>query len=373
MRSVSNKNYYNRYLRHFPIIGLKGQKKISQSTILCIGAGGLGCSALQYLTSMGVGKIVIIDYDYIELSNLQRQIIYKEKDIGKEKAVIAAKFCSRRNSFISILSIKKKITEKNAAQLILKNYNVVIDATDNFLAKYTINKICRLRNIPLVSASIFQFSAQLSIFNYNKGPCYECLFPITSNQEETHTCNSDGVLGVVPGILGNLQAIETIKIILNKGILLSGFLLVIDFLKMNFFQYKIFKNSKCCKTHCGNNDNNIILYKNSIKNNIKIPEINVFKLSKLIGRKNIKLIDIREEYERKICKIKEDIWIPESQILKYLKNLNKKNKIIIYCRSGIRSSLVVKMILQNGLQNIFNLKGGILQWIDKIDKTLQKY
>lgn len=358
-----------RYSRHFPVIGLEGQKKLKQAKLLCIGAGGLGCPSLQYLVAAGVGTIGIVDGDNIDITNLQRQILFSEQDLGKNKAQVAKQKLNELNSSVNINSYPHYLDEEQATQLI-EQYDIVLDATDNYPARYLINSICRSLGKPLVSASIFQFDAQISVFNYQSGPCYQCLYPEPPPPELTPNCATGGVLGVLPGVAGTLQATEAIKVILAEGETLSGQLLSIDLLSLRFSLFEITKQN--CQHHPVIDFSNITTSCSVV--NLETEDISVSDLARQleINADNLQLIDVREAYERDICHIG-GLHIPLSQLPDRLTNIDKNKSTVIYCRSGVRSSKACQLLRQAGFENVKNLTGGILAWIDSVDDSLIRY
>lgn len=354
-----------RYSRHFPIIGVEGQKKIKNARVLCVGAGGLGCPALQYLAAMGVGDLAIMDGDQVELSNLQRQILFTEQDIGYPKAQVVSKRLQAMNHHIHIEVYTEFLSKKN--QHIIQNYDMVLDATDNYEARYLLNSVCRDLKKPLISASIYQYDAQISVFNYLDGPCYQCLYPSPPPKEHTPNCNMGGVLGVLPGTAGTLQATEVIKIILGAKDVLSGKLLCFNLLSMRFTQFNIQKQ------HCANHPL-VIFESESIKAYDAKKSISALTLSEWLASNaaDIQLIDVREPYEREICHIGGEL-MPLSQLKSLLPHVNKAKPVVIYCRSGVRSLQALHIFLDAGFENVCHLDGGILNWQATIDPHMVRY
>ena len=308
-----------RYTRHLPVIGMEGQLRLKNAKVLCVGAGGLGCPALQYLAASGVGTLGVMDADHVELSNLQRQILFSEKDVGRNKAVVIGERLSALNSKISFEIHQSFISEINAKSII-SNYDIVLDASDNYPTRYLLNSTCRSLGVPLVSASILQFEAQLSVFNFNNGPCYQCLYPTPPAENSSPNCNLSGVLGVLPGVAGCLQAAEAIKIILDKGEVLSGTLLSINLLSMHFKQFKILKQD--CSSHPTIHfDKTRGKCQSSLA---PIRELKAVDLAELIASNpdDIQLLDVRETFEREICHIG-GVHIPltlSDLVLSYIKS-----------------------------------------------------
>ena len=354
-----------RYSRHFPVIGIDGQKKIKNARVLCIGAGGLGCPALQYLAAAGVGNIAIMDNDIVELSNLHRQILFTEKDIGQKKAIVIAERLQAMNQHINVQVYADFLSKEN--EFIVQNYDVVLDATDNYDARYLLNSACRQYKKPLISASIYQYDAQISVFNYLGGPCSQCLYPVPPPKEHTPNCSIGGVLGVLPGVAGTLQATEAIKVILNSKDVLAGKLLCFNLLSMRFTHFNIQKQD--CAKHPA------VKFESETT---KTPEqknlISAMALKQLLesGRAEIQLIDVREPYEREICHIGGEL-IPLSKVRSLTDQLNKSTPIIFYCKSGGRSEKALNIFLDSGFENVRHLEGGILSWQATIDHNLSRY
>lgn len=371
-----NKEEINRYSRHLllPEIGTAGQEKLKGAKVLVIGAGGLGCPALLYLTAAGVGEIGIIDFDKIEDSNLQRQVLYYAEDVGKPKAQIAAEKLSRQNPFIKFNCYPVQINNQNALDII-SEYDVIIDGTDNFATRYLVNDACVLLNKPLVYGSIYKFEGQVSVFNYtdsytNLGPTYRCLFPEPPKPGSTPNCSEIGVLGVLPGIIGTFQATEAIKIITGIGKSLSGKLLLVDALAMNFSVIEISRNNgwinaapqnreEFLKTDyeyfCGNKEP---------KSLINTVSVNEFKLM-LENNADIQIIDVREPYEYPQIDDFSCTQIPLAELTEKAHLISKDKKVVVFCKSGARSKRAIELLERDfGFTNLYNLKGGVMEWIN---------
>lgn len=357
-----------RYSRHFPVIGLEGQEKLKQAQILCVGSGGLGCPALQYLVAGGIGTLGVIDGDRVELSNLQRQILFREQDIGSNKALVASEQLRHLNSHATWKVYQEFISENNAHNLI-SEYDVVLDASDNYRTRYLLNEVCRTLGKPLISASIYQFEAQLSVFNYQQGPCYQCLYPAPPPAHLSPNCSLGGVLGVLPGVAGCLQAMEAIKVILGSDGILSGTLLSMDLRCMQFKRFDISKQD--CKQHPKVNCNE----QQQCGTKQSIAEISCKELAQLINTNSdfIQLVDVREPFERNICNIG-GIHLPLSSLnIEKAKMILDPNKpIIVYCKSGMRSANACKQLQKSGFK-VSSLNGGILSWIKEVDDSLPAY
>ena len=383
-------NEIERYSRHLviPEVGIEGQQKLKSSRVLMIGAGGLGSPVGMYLAAAGVGKLGIVDFDKVSYSNLQRQIIYSSEDVGKPKAELAKERLSSINPNVEIEVYNTKLTKDNALEII-KDYDIVADGSDNFATRYLVNDSCVLFGKPFVYASILRFEGQVSFFNSKTGPCYRCLFPEPPAKGEIPSCEEGGVLGVLPGIIGSIQANEVIKFIIGKGELLNGQLLMLDALKTKFREIKFEKNPNC--PACGenplitelidyeefcNNQNDKLNYKgNNMTDNSKWElTVEEFK-EKLDKKENCFLLDVREPFETEIASIGGHL-IPLSELRDRMDELpkDKNEELIIYCRTGNRSHhAMVFLREEGGYTNVKNLLGGIHAWHDRIDPEVKKY
>jgi adenylyltransferase/sulfurtransferase len=376
-----NVQEFERYNRHIilPEIGLQGQLKLKQTKVLVVGAGGLGCPALQYLAAAGVGNISIIDHDLISISNLQRQILYSEEDIGKPKVEIAKEKLLKQNPHINIFAYYSQLTTHNSQ--LINEYDIILDGSDNFPTRYLINDACLFYNKPFVSGSIFKFEGQLSVFNYKNGPSYRCLFPEPPQPEEMPNCSEIGVLGVVPGIIGTLQANEAIKIITGIGEVLDGKLLIINALTLNAQIISFSRNENAIKTFKK-------LYPDIENINYQelcfpapspsrrggeyalIKELTSEQL-KILKLKNelFQLIDVREteEYEKENIN---GVLIPLSQLENNIGKIRRDIPVIIHCHSGKRSEKAIRLLQEkHEFNNLYNLEGGILECL-KIGKGI---
>ncbi len=349
-----SKEEIKRYSRHLilPEIGESGQIKLKQAKVLVIGAGGLGCPVLQYLTAAGVGTIGIIDFDKVEESNLQRQILFSSKDIGKYKAEVAKEKLTKQNQYVNINSHTLHLNASNALEII-SQYDFVVDGSDNFATRYLVNDACVMLDRILVFGSIFKFEGQVSVFNYRNGPTYRCLYPEPSLDGEMPNCAETGVLGVLPGICGTLMANEAIKIITGVGKILSGKLLTFDALSMEFNTFKIElkpENKKITEltdyeVFCGTSK-----------------EISAQELKRKINaNENFQLIDVREEVEYKLKNIG-GVLIPLNSLKENLSKISTEKEIIVHCASGARSKKAVQLLREKGFKKVFNLKNGLLDF-----------
>lgn len=365
----------DRYARHLilPEVGLEGQLKLKNSKVLVIGTGGLGSPILLYLAAVGIGTIGLIDFDIVDESNLQRQIIHTTKDVGVAKVSSASNKIKEINPNIKVIAFNDKFDSKNALDII-KDFDVIVDGTDNFQTRYLINDSCVILNKPFVYGSIFRFEGQVSVFSTYGGPCYRCLYPEPPPPRLVPNCAEAGVIGVLPGIIGTIQANETIKLILGIGEPLSGRLLTFDSLKMQFKELKLRKDVSCpvCGTHpiitelidyeefCGLKNTNY---------EANVEEISKIKLKNLIDEKiPIQLIDVRPAKDFEIAKIEGSINIPFDELLKRYDELDTSKRIIIICKIGFLSAKVIQELKEAGfIGEIYSLKGGITSWINDID------
>lgn len=357
-----------RFSRQLPIIGERGQQLLIAAKVLVVGAGGLGCPVLLYLSSSGIGKLGIIDGDKVELSNLPRQVLFTESDIGSYKAQAAKIRLQQFNSNAQFEVFPFFLNEDNAYSIV-SAYDVVVDATDNYPARYLINTICRQLSIPLVSASIFQFHAQLSVFNFQNGPCYECLYPAPPPADLIPNCAEGGIIGVIAGVAGTMQAIEVLKIILKQGDVLSGKLLSIDLLTHLQRLYPVIKKTDCSLMECST-------YKPVFaeKPLAKVPVIEAQKLADALKKRpnDYFLIDVRQQYERDICSIGGTL-IPLHELNNHLVTLPQDKILVTYCKAGLRSERAAAILLENKFSKVLSLNGGILAWIEQVDATLRRY
>lgn len=356
-----------RYARQLPLFGQAGQQRLLNAKVLCIGAGGLGSPALQYLAGAGIGTIGIVDGDNVELSNLQRQVIFNEADVGANKAIRAADHLRTLNHEINTIVFAEYLNEKNA-ETIINDFDLIIDGSDNYRTRYLLNDVTVKLKKPLISASIYQFQGQCSVFNYQDGPCYRCLYEEPPS-ELVPNCAVGGVLGVLPGLLGCIQATEAIKIILNQGDVLSGRLLILDALSMTTREFRITKNADCPCCHEGQSANDFF---NEQNNELALIAIDAKTLATKIHDDHILLLDVREPYERDICDIG-GIHIPLAQLTMQLNQLPQDKQIICYCKSGARSRRAAQLLLNNGFHDVRYLQEGIIAWIEQVDPTLCGY
>ena len=381
------KEELERYSRHLiiPEFNIEGQRKLKAARVLVIGTGGLGAPLLQYLSAAGVGTIGIVDFDVVEDSNLQRQVLFTQADIGRPKVEVAKERIHSQNPHITVNTYNTTFTSENAVE-IASEYDIIADGTDNFPTRYLVNDVSVLLNIPNVYASIFRFEGQVTVFNYgdahgNTGPNYRDLFPTPPPPGLVPSCAEGGVIGVLPGILGSLQANEVIKVITGVGENLSGKLFLFDALNFETRTLKIEKDPDNPLTGENPTLTELIDYeqfcglgidKKEKREDVK--EINVETLhSWLEGEEDLQLIDVREPFEYEIANINGKL-IPQGQILEHVDEISSNHKVVIHCRSGKRSADVIEILQDKyGFQNLYNLEGGILEWAEKIDTSLPKY
>ena len=374
-----------RYSRHLimPEVGMEGQQKLKAAKVLCIGAGGLGSPLALYLTAAGVGTLGIVDFDVVDYTNLQRQIIHTTADVGRKKLDSAADKLKAINPFLNLRTFDTKLTSANALEL-FREFDIVADGTDNFPTRYLVNDACVLTGKPNVYGSIFRFEGQASVFATEDGPCYRCLYPEPPPPGLVPSCAEGGVLGILPGLVGVIQATETIKLILGQGDSLVGRLLLVDALGMKFRELKLRKNPDCpaCGTHriitklidydqfCGIRGVEAVPAGGAEG---KMAEISVEELKKKIDNKeNIFILDVREPHEYQICNLS-GYLIPLGDLPKRVGELDSSREIVAHCKMGGRSAKAVAFLQQAGFKKVSNLTGGITAWADRVDPKMPKY
>ena len=371
-----------RYSRHLimPEVGMEGQLKLKQAKVLLVGAGGLGSPLALYLAAAGVGRLGIVDFDVVDFTNLQRQVLHGTSDVGRSKLESAADTLREINPYVEVVPHEARLTSENALG-ILADYDLVADGTDNFATRYLVNDACVLTGKPNVYGSIFRFEGQASVFAMREGPCYRCLYPEPPPPGLVPSCAEGGVLGVLPGIVGCIQALETIKLIIGKGEPLIGRLLLFDALHMRFRELKLRKNPEC--PACGEHPtiDHLIDYEEfcgirgqEAEPMAAVPEITPVELKRMIDEgRDFRLVDVREPHEFDICRIPGSVLMPLGDVPARMNELDSAQEIVVHCRSGMRSARAVELLQKAGFRRIHNLKGGILAWSDQVDPSVPKY
>jgi adenylyltransferase/sulfurtransferase len=378
----------SRYARHLilPEVGVEGQQKLKAARVLCVGAGGLGSPLALYLSAAGVGTLGLVDFDVVDASNLQRQILHSTRDVGRKKLDSAEEKLAALNPAVHVVKHQTMLSSANAMD-ILKDYDIVADGTDNFPTRYLVNDACVLLGKPNVYGSVFRFEGQASVFATREGPCYRCLYPEPPPPGTVPSCAEGGVLGILPGLIGIIQATEVIKLILGKGEALVGRLLLVDALSMRFRELKLKKNPECpvCGAHptvtalidyqqfCG-----IVPeaspeagQETTLKNGIPQMTVQELKVRRDRGD-DLFVLDVREPYEYQIANIGGTL-IPQNEVPRRLAEIDRNREIVVQCRSGGRSQRIAEFLAQQGYPNVKNLAGGILAWADAIDPKITKY
>ncbi len=369
-----------RYSRHLtlPEVGIAGQQKLKAAKILIVGAGGLGSPLCLYLAAAGIGSLGIIDYDQVDESNLQRQILFGVSDLGESKARRAAARIRDLNPFTEVRTYEQALKADNALDIIA-DYDLVIDGTDNFPTRYLVNDACVLLDKPNIYGSIFRFDGQASVFHYDGGPCYRCLYPEPPPPGMVPSCAEGGVLGVLPAIIASIQATEAIKITTGIGEVLSGRLLLYDALQMRFDELQVRRKTTC--SLCGDKPSitELIDYETFCgipPTPARVPwgEISVGELkSRLENEESLTIVDVREPYEWEICHLATARLIPVNDFANHLHEFDPDQEIILHCKSGSRSAQVCQFLLDQGFARPVNLQGGILAWAREIDPAMKQY
>ena len=370
-----------RYSRHLimPEVGMEGQQKLKAARVLCVGTGGLGSPLALYLGAAGVGTLGIVDFDVVDYTNLQRQIIHTTADVGRKKLDSAAEKLKAINPFLNIRRFETKLTSANALE-IFRDFDIIADGTDNFPTRYLVNDACVLSGKPNVYGSIFRFEGQASVFATEEGPCYRCLYPEPPPPGLVPSCAEGGVLGILPGLVGVIQATEVIKLILGKGEPLVGRLLLVDALSMKFRELKLRKNPDCpvCGTH--RNVTKLIDYNEfcGIRGEEKAVDVSQSDMQveelkrRLDAGEDLFVLDVREPHEYQICNIGGHL-IPLNDLPKRISELDSSREIVAHCKMGGRSAKAVQYLREAGFKKVHNLTGGIIAWADRIDPKMPKY
>jgi sulfur-carrier protein adenylyltransferase/sulfurtransferase len=380
---------FKRYSRHLimPEVGVDGQKKLKAAKVLCIGAGGLGSPVAMYLAAAGVGTLGLVDFDVVDFSNLQRQILHGTPDVGRSKLASAKDRLNAINPEVKIETYETALSSQNALDL-FGPYDVIVDGTDNFPTRYLVNDACVLLGKPNAYGSIFRFEGQASVFGMKDGPCYRCLYPEPPPPGLVPSCAEGGVLGVLPGVIGTIQAMETIKLILGIGEPLVGRFLIFDALRMKFRELKLRKDPDCpvCGTHptvthlidyeqfCGIHPAAPEPAPVTTASSANPTEITSVELKERLDRGDaLKIVDVREPNEYQINRIPGSTLIPLGDVPKRYGELDPDEEIVVHCKMGGRSAKAAAFLRSVGFKNVLNLKGGILDWIDKVDPSQPKY
>lgn len=368
---------------------MAGQRKLKAASVLLIGAGGLGSPLAMYLAAAGIGRIGLVDYDVVDYTNLQRQIIHGTSDVGRPKLESARERILDINPHVQVDSYPEPLTSANALQ-IMAPYNIVIDGTDNFPTRYLTNDACVILGKPNVYGSIFRFEGQASVFYAEEGPCYRCLFPEPPPPGLVPSCAEGGVLGVLPGTIGAIQATEAIKLIIGQGESLVGRLLLYDALGMTFDEVRLRKNPDCpvCgpnptitelidyEQFCGMPAHDRSLYSAGVEDSTDVPHITPVRLKeRLDGGDSVQIIDVREPHEWEISNLGDlgAVLVPQNQILDHMGELDQTRDIVVMCRTGVRSANVIRQLQQHGFRRLYNLDGGINEWALEVDDSLPVY
>lgn len=377
-------NEVARYSRHLimPEVGVDGQKRLKASSVLLIGAGGLGSPLGLYLAAAGVGRIGLVDFDVVDFSNLQRQVLHGTPDVGRPKLQSAAERLRAINPEVQLDLYETRLSSANAFD-IFRPYDIVIDGTDNFPTRYLVNDACVLLGKPNVYGSIFRFDGQASVFAPPAGPCYRCLYPEPPPPGEVPSCAEGGVLGILPGVVGCIQATEAIKLILGKGSPLIGRLLLYDALQMKFQEFKVRRNPRCplCgdkptitglidyEQFCGMRGQETAKPASEPAAEITVEELH----GRLQKGERVFILDVRNPEEYAICKIPGSKLVPLPALAQRFGELDRNQEMVVHCKSGMRSAKAIQFLRQQGFSKLLNLKGGILAWADRIDRSMPKY
>jgi len=379
-----------RYARHLvlPDVGLEGQRRLKAARVLVVGAGGLGAPVSLYLAAAGVGTLGLVDFDTVDASNLHRQVLFSASDVGRPKLQAAAERLRGVNPHLSIEPFEERLTSDNALEIV-RRFDVIADGTDNFPTRYLVNDACVLTGRPNAYASVFRFEGQVSVFWAEKGPCYRCLFAEPPPPGLVPSCAEGGVLGVLPGLLGTMQAAEVLKLVLGAGDPLIGRLLLVDTLAMRFRELRVKKNPDCAVCGPRPTVTRLIDYESFcgeapapaggalVSSPLmfgRVPEISVEDLKAMRERGDrFVLVDVREPHEWPIADLPDSVKIPLGTLPQSLGKLAKDAEIVVYCRSGARSGNAVQFLQRSGYEKAKNLAGGINRWAERIDPTLPKY
>ncbi len=371
-----------RYSRHLimPEVGLEGQKRLKAASVLLIGAGGLGSPLGLYLAAAGVGRLGLVDFDVVDFSNLQRQVLHGTADVGRPKLHSARDRLQAINPEVRLDLFETRLSSANALSL-FEPYDIIIDGTDNFPTRYLVNDACVLLKKPNVYGSIFRFDGQASVFYPGRGPCYRCLYPEPPPPGEVPSCAEGGVLGILPGLIGCIQATEAVKLILGQGSPLIGRLVLYDALAMTFREFKVRRNPKC--PACGDHPTvtRLIDYEQfcGVRGQESAPasadgDTTVEELKAHLDRGDeVYILDVRNPPEFQLCRIPGSTLLPLPDLPQRFGELDRNREMVVHCKSGMRSQKAIAFLRQQGFTKLKNLKGGILAWAEKIDPSMPKY
>ena len=366
-----------RYGRHLilPEVGLEGQTRLKQAHVLLVGAGGLGSPLALYLAAAGVGHLGIVDFDRVDLSNLQRQILHGTSDVGRSKLESARRRITDINPHMRLTTYETRLAAANALEII-QGYDLVVDGTDNFATRFLVNDACVLLGVPNVYGSIFRFEGQASVFATAEGPCYRCLFRSPPPEGLVPSCAEGGVLGVLPGLVGVIQATEAIKLLLGTGEPLVGRLLLVDVLTMEFKTVRVRKDPRC--PACGTREIKELRDEEAVcgvsETEDELPEIEPRVLAERLARgDDLVLVDVREPHEWAICRLDGALLVPIGTLGEAQAKLPRDRELVIYCKGGVRGARAVRQLRAEGFSRISNLAGGVLRWSDEVDSEVLKY
>ncbi len=369
-----------RYSRHLiiPEVGVEGQRRLKDARVLMVGAGGLGSPIGLYLAAAGVGRIGIVEFDTVDETNLQRQILHGTKDVGRKKVESARDRLHDVNPHVEVVAHETRLTSENALEIVAQ-YDLVVDGTDNFATRYLVNDACVLLGKPNVYGSIFRFEGQSTIFCTKDGPCYRCLYPEPPPPGLVPSCAEGGVLGILPGLVGVIQATETVKLLTGIGEPLVGRLLLVDALAMQFRTVKLRKNPRC--PACGTREIQALVdyeqfcgLRGVEEDSGDVPTLTPGDLAARLARGDaLDLVDVREKHEWDICRIEGARLAPLSSFAEALRTLDSARDVVLYCRSGVRSAKALRQLQAAGFKRVWNLAGGILRWSDDVDPSIPKY
>ena len=368
-----------RFSRHITLdeVGLEGQRRLKAARVLCVGAGGLGSPGALYLAAAGIGTVGLVEFDIVDASNLQRQVLYSTDDVGRPKLDAATERLRGLNPHLNVEAHAVTLDASNARQLV-SQYDVVLDGTDNFTARYLVNDACVMTRTPNAYGAIFRFEGQASVFATETGPCYRCLHPEPPPPGLVPSCAEAGVLGVLPGIIGTIQATEAIKLILGVGDPLIGRFLIYDALRMRFRELKLSRDPECAVCGAHPTIKELIEYEgyctaDSIHQKAAM-DMTVKELKQRMDRGDAPtLIDVREPHEHAICNIPGAILIPQGQLMQHLGEFDPNKEVVVHCKSGGRSGRAVEFMKARGFTNARNLTGGVIAWVNEIDPSQPKY